>query len=99
MKKSDFLDHQETSYTTIKGLSDVLAGPQLKRCKNVKFKGEENLLVNSKDRNNNDPNNMISQACDKGFDIYCNMETEEHLRFRFIRIIFDCFIKRSNFKA
>jgi hypothetical protein len=42
---------------------------------------------------------MNPQACDKGYENDLNMKAEEGLGFKYIRRIFDCFIKRSSFKV
>jgi hypothetical protein len=42
---------------------------------------------------------MNLQPCDKYYENSLNLKAKERLGFRYIMIIFDCFIKRNSFKA
>jgi hypothetical protein len=66
--------------------------------KNVEFEEEDILYDKSKGQNILFHKNMNPQACDKGYENYLNMKADECLGFRYIRKIFDCFIKGSSFK-
>jgi hypothetical protein len=64
----------------------------------LNLKGK-NFLVNSEGQNNFGHKNMNTQTCDKGSNHYLDMKAEERLGFRYIKRIFDCFVKHRSCKA